>query len=681
MRAATCAMLMRSTVRSIAMSLRGKLLVLALSILVLPVGGWLLVRQLETLLREGQAQVQLASAQMLARAVATQAPVFPDAGPALFVQEAAAPLSLDGYDEDWRAQGLVEQALAPGLRLALAWSEGQLHLFAAVDDASRVRADAGLPQAGRADQLVLVLEDARGTHRLRLANAAPGALAAVALASREAPRLHGTWEEDAAGYRVELRFPAGYLPLRLGLDALDFSDPALPPTPRGTGGDLAEGRWQVQRAPQALQALLDGLVPDGVRATLTQADGWVLARAGRFTDGSRPIGRWRGLLYRTVTPVPPVPAPADAAGGLLDRQELWQALSGPPALAWYALDQGRGLLLATAVPVRIGSQTRGALLLERQGEALLLTGQAVSGLMLVTVLAMLVVGLALFGFAGRLSARIRALSRAAERAIAREGQNAGAGFVASRAGDELGDLSRSFKRLLDEVGAYSGYLRGLAGTLSHELHTPIAVVRSSLENLESEALEPASRTYVERARAGVDRLAAIVRAMSEASRVERAIASAEAEDFDLRALVADCAEGYRALLAPRRLELMLPPQPLPFRGAPDLIAQALDKLIDNARGFCPPQGWVLIALAARGEAVELVVANAGPPLPEAMQDRLFDSLVSLRGTGQRGDGVPHLGFGLHVVRLVAQRHGGYARAANLPGGDGVEFRLVLRTGS
>ncbi len=44
--------------------------------------------------------------------------------------------------------------------------------------------------------------------------------------------------------------------------------------------------------------------------------------------------------------------------------------------------------------------------------------------------------------------------------------------------DELGDLSRSFGRLLEEVGAYSDYLRGLAGTLSHELHTPIAVVRS-----------------------------------------------------------------------------------------------------------------------------------------------------------------------------------------------------------
>lgn len=660
------------------MSLRSKLLVLALSILVLPVGGWLLVRQLEALLRQGQAQVQLASAQMLARAVAAQPAAFPPAGPAFFVQDAEASPVLDGYDGDWRAQGLIEETLTPGLKLALAGSNGQLYLWAQVEDASRVRADAGLPQSGRADQIVLVLEDAQGIHRLRLANAAPGSLTAAALDSPQAPRVSGVWEEDARGYRVELRFAPGYLPQRLGVDALDFTDPALPPQRRGTEGDLAEGRWLVQRAPQALQRLLADLVPDGVQATLTQADGWVLGRAGRLSDAQRPVGRWRALLHRLVTPAPPTPVPRDAGEGQLSRQELWQALSGPPALAWYAREGSAGLLLATAVPVRIDGQIRGALLLERQGEAMLLTGQAVVGLMAATVLAMLVVGLALFGFAGRLSARIRALSRAAERAIAREGRDAGAGFVASRAGDELGDLSRSFARLLDEVDAYSAYLRGLAGTLSHELHTPIAVVRSSLENLESETLPTSARTYVDRARDGVERLAAIVRAMSQASRVERAMDSAEAEDFDLRALLADCAEGYRALLAPRRLELMLPPQPIRFRGAPDLIAQALDKLIDNARGFCPAEGWVLIALAPLADGVEIVVANAGPLLPEAMQDRLFDSLVSLRGKGQRGDGAPHLGFGLHVVRLVAQCHRGEARCANLPGGDGVEFRLRLR---
>ena len=74
-----------------------------------------------------------------------------------------------------------------------------------------------------------------------------------------------------------------------------------------------------------------------------------------------------------------------------------------------------------------------------------------------------------------------------------------------------------------------------------------------------------------------------LRAMSEAGRIERAIASAEAEDFDLTALVAGCAEGYRALAGGRELRVDLPNAPIAFHGAPELIAQALDKLFDNAR--------------------------------------------------------------------------------------------------
>jgi signal transduction histidine kinase len=61
-----------------------------------------------------------------------------------------------------------------------------------------------------------------------------------------------------------------------------------------------------------------------------------------------------------------------------------------------------------------------------------------------------------------------------------------------------------------------------------------------------------------------------------------------------------------------------------------------------------------------------------------MQDRLFDSLVSLRERSARGAGeTPHLGLGLHVVRLVADLHNGIAAAANLADGSGVEFSLRL----
>jgi signal transduction histidine kinase len=59
-----------------------------------------------------------------------------------------------------------------------------------------------------------------------------------------------------------------------------------------------------------------------------------------------------------------------------------------------------------------------------------------------------------------------------------------------------------------------------------------------------------------------------------------------------------------------------------------------------------------------------------------MQDRLFESLVSVRDSAPRGE-APHLGLGLFVVRLVAELHQGAATAVNLPDGAGVEFRLRL----
>lgn len=661
------------------MSLRGKLLLLALSTLILPWAGWQLVRQLETLLREGQARTQLASAEVLARAVAVQSDALPPGGSGVYVQGATSAFALDGYDDDWRAQSIAPQSIAPGVEWRLAEFDDTLYLLLSARDATRVRADAHWPQATRADQVQLTLDDGEARIALRVASAAPGpAIVAPLDPTQVAPRLLGEWQEDADGYRVELRFPRGAWPRRLGVQVLDFSDPAAPPRRLGGEADPALTGAAVLRRSETLRQTLTRLVPDGTRVRLLHPEGWVLAQAGGFAPAppQPEVPWWRRWLYRWFSR-DAVPAPPEDADTVrLQSDEVWQALSDKPASAWRSLDDGRRLLLSSAVPVRVQGQTRGALLLERPSEVLLLADQALSGLMLATLLAMLVIGVGLFWFASRLGHRIRRLSVAAEEAMARDG--AAPRFPRSDARDELGDLSRSFARLLEEVAAYTDYLRSLAGKLSHELHTPLAVVRSSLENLESQPLTREAGVYVGRARDGVDRLGAIVRAMSEASRMERAIASTEPEDFDLRAVVQACAEGYRPLLAPRALKLMLPPQPLPFHGAPELIAQALDKLVDNARSFCPEDGWVLLALAPGSDGVELAVANSGPALPAAMQDRLFDSLVSLREPAQRGSGAPHLGLGLHIVRLIAELHRGSARARNLPGGGGVEFRLSLR---
>ncbi|MEP7042492.1 MAG: ATP-binding protein [Dokdonella sp.] len=165
--------------------------------------------------------------------------------------------------------------------------------------------------------------------------------------------------------------------------------------------------------------------------------------------------------------------------------------------------------------------------------------------------------------------------------------------------------------------------------------------------------------------------------MSEANRIERAIASADAEDFDLRALASGCAESYRALAAPRALRVELPTAAVPFHGAPELVAQALDKLFDNACSFTPVDGWIGLTLLQQGGSATIRVANSGPLLPVTMQERLFDSLVSVRDRGPRGGEVPHLGLGLYVVRLVAELHRGVISAHDLSDAVGVEFTLQL----
>ena len=112
-----------------------------------------------------------------------------------------------------------------------------------------------------------------------------------------------------------------------------------------------------------------------------------------------------------------------------------------------------------------------------------------------------------------------------------------------------------------------------------------------------------------------------------------------------------------------------------MHGAPELIAQALDKLFDNARSFAPETAGSASRWTRRDDGAEIRVANSGPPLPAAMQDRLFDSLVSVRGGGARV-GEPHLGLGLYVVRLVAELHQGKVEAHNIEGGVAFVMQLA-----
>ena len=110
--------------------------------------------------------------------------------------------------------------------------------------------------------------------------------------------------------------------------------------------------------------------------------------------------------------------------------------------------------------------------------------------------------------------------------------------LTSTSKDEIGDLTRSFSQMLQRLGHYNHYLENMSSRLSHELRTPITVVRSSLEHVQLTAKDEQQK-YIERAQNGLQRLHTILNNMTEASRLEATLKHEQLHLFDL----SRCREG------------------------------------------------------------------------------------------------------------------------------------------
>jgi signal transduction histidine kinase len=221
--------------------------------------------------------------------------------------------------------------------------------------------------------------------------------------------------------------------------------------------------------------------------------------------------------------------------------------------------------------------------------------------------------------------------------------------------------------VLQQLGEYNEYLRTLASRLSHELRTPLTIVTSSLENLEHENLSAESAMYTARAKDGAQRLKKILNAMSEANRVEELMQNADLVEFDLQHVVKATVAAYGDAWPERNFVFESDVETATCHGAPELVIQMLDKLVDNAVDFSKPGDRIDIGLSQHEDGLRLSVSNPGPPLPDKMRTQLFDSMISVRSRGND----EHLGLGLYIARLIAEGHGGSIRAENTD--DGVRF--------
>jgi two-component system, OmpR family, sensor histidine kinase ChvG len=419
-----------------------------------------------------------------------------------------------------------------------------------------------------------------------------------------------------------------------------------------------------------VDAILLGLQRASSRIWVVDRRYQVIASAGslrRTTEVAAETPWWQSLIGWLI----PRPTEDFTEGQpedvLATGSDVAAAMQGTPATRARHTRDGKAVVMSAAHPIWSGDEVVGAVVTEETtNSAMSVKSAALERLLLITLAAFAGAAALLMAFATRLSMRIRRLRDEAESAIDARGHITQL-TAGSNAADEIGDLSRSFSAVLERLAEHHAYLEAMAGRLSHELRTPIAVVRSSLENLKISREN--QDLYIERAEQGLARLGRILERMTEASRLEQSLRTVERERYDLAAVVRGCVEGYRIAYPQTAFALELPATRAEVEGSPDLVAQLLDKLVENAVDFARPATPVRVALEESARATVLTISNQGPPLPEKMRTRLFESMISLREPS--GAGTPHLGLGLYVARLIAEFHGGTIAASNLPGGDGV----------
>jgi dedicated sortase system histidine kinase len=690
------------------LSIRTKVVLVSALLLTIPYVGYQYVREMENHLRHGLEQSVLGAAQALAGALNDRADLLPSPGDddqsyegEIYAHPLPQHMQIDGYVSDWGGHLselrplVVDEAGAEGFsaQYVVGKYAQYLYLLVVVKDDRVVYRGPEARLRPSSDFVTVATQSPGGSGRVfllstisagwvtpltRESGAAGDAGGQRAGGLRAESRIRAEWRETRDGYVVEARIPLSLLGERVAIEVGDVDSVGTRERARlvSTSGPGAIRRLDELVLPsESIEALIKSLGrTPGRRTWVIDPYQRVLARGGSL-ERDQAVAPINPLFALILRPPPGELFEEKPIVSHLSGPEVRAALSGRGASRWRSTSDRATFVISAAHPLWIDDRIAGAVVVEETTQGIqTVRRDALANLFTKTLLVFFFGTLFLLLFATRISVRLRRLRNETERAIDAHGRVVGT-LSGSRAGDEIGDLARGFSAMMERLRQYNHYLEQLARRLSHELRTPIAVVRSSLDALELERPDAASDIYLTRARDGLRRLDAIITRMSEAARLEHALQDAECEGFDLCHVAAAAVDAYRIAWPNQAFDYQGTEGPCVVWGVPDLVVQLLDKLVANAVEFSRGDAPIRVAVTRIDGRLDLRVENRGPPLPAEMADKLFESMVSIRA--DKSDVDPHLGLGLYIVRLIAEFHEARAEALNLPDGGGVCMRVVF----
>jgi signal transduction histidine kinase len=242
------------------------------------------------------------------------------------------------------------------------------------------------------------------------------------------------------------------------------------------------------------------------------------------------------------------------------------------------------------------------------------------------------------------------------------------------------------RRALAPVRSAAAAERRFVAAASHELRTPVAVIRASAEILQREELvQPEGRKLLEDVVAEADRLGRLVGDLLALASAEAGAISVQRRPIETRAFVEDFARRARNMAAERgvRIEVDQDSEDAPadrhlmVSADPDRMTQLLLIFVDNAIDHSPPGGVVRLLVGPVAEAgrpaVSIGVADQGPGIPPEERARIFEPFARLAGRpAQTGN----TGLGLAIARILAARQDATLHVGDASGGGAV-FSVTL----
>jgi len=239
--------------------------------------------------------------------------------------------------------------------------------------------------------------------------------------------------------------------------------------------------------------------------------------------------------------------------------------------------------------------------------------------------------------------------------------------------DEARRLAESFNGMLDRLEDAFERQRAFVADASHDLRTPLTVVRGQIEVL---ARNPdPSPDDVERVSGLVTRaIARMERMVDDLLLLARSESPEDLrpEILQLEPLLTGEAES---MVLPGNRELVVGPvTDLPVRIDRELIARALGNLIANAATHTGEEGRIEVSARELGDFAALTVDDDGPGIPSSERERVFDRFARLDRARTSSDGGS--GLGLAIVKAISEAHGGGVRCSESPLG-GARFEILL----